>query len=200
MPSPGESTHADIDGGWVLPEPAERLAVHTRSIVCRSFRRADGLFDVDGRFIDTRPFKYYSPFRGDCGEGSALHNMQLRLTMDRSRHIVAVQAAMAATPYTTCTGVLPNFQTLVGVSLGRGFKKALHHRLGGVQGCTHLLALLEAMSAAAVQTFASNKYSPRPPGEPEPVHVFRLDALLNSCHSYAEDGPIVAQMKTMGRE
>jgi hypothetical protein len=200
MPSPGESTHAELDGGWVLPPSAARQAVHTRSIVCRSFRRDDGLFDVDGRFIDTRPFKYYSPFRGDCEEGSALHNMQMRLTMDRGRHIVSVQAAMAATPYTSCSGVLPNFQALVGVSLGRGFKKTLHERLGGVLGCTHYLALLEAMAAAAVQTFASDKYAPRAPGEAEPVHVFKLEALTNSCHSYAEDGPVIAAMRTMGRE
>jgi hypothetical protein len=29
-----------------------RQAVHTRSIVCRSFRRDDGMLDIDGRFID----------------------------------------------------------------------------------------------------------------------------------------------------
>ena len=69
MTSPGESAHADLDSAWVLPPPAEREAVHTRSILCRSFRRADGLFDVDGRFIDSRPFDYHSPFRGDCPAG-----------------------------------------------------------------------------------------------------------------------------------
>ena len=95
MPVPGEDLHADLDGGWLLPAPAPREAVHTRSIVCRSFRREDGLVDVDGRFIDTRPYQYDSPWRGDCPPGSALHNMQLRLTLDRERRIVALVSATA---------------------------------------------------------------------------------------------------------
>ncbi len=80
--------------GWVLPEPAARAPVHTRSIVCRSFRRDDGLFDIDARFVDTRPFDYDSEFRGHCPAGAALHHMQLRVTFDRVRTIVALQAAM----------------------------------------------------------------------------------------------------------
>jgi len=200
MTSAGEPAHADLDGGWLLSPPAEREAVHTRSIVCRSFRRADGLFDVDGRFIDSRPFDYHSPFRGECPAGSQLHNMQLRLTVDRQRHIVALEAAMPATPYAYCPGVLPHFQRLVGVSLGKGFKKVLRERLGGTEGCTHVLALLEAMAAAAVQTFASAKHAPRPPGAPQPVQVFQLDALIGTCHSYAEDSPVVAQMRAQAAD
>ena len=45
--------------------------------------------DIDARFIDTRPFAYDSEFRGHCTPGSALHNMQLRLTLDRERCIHA---------------------------------------------------------------------------------------------------------------
>ena len=56
MTVPGEALHADLEGGWILPPPAARDTVHTRSIVCRSFRRDDKMIDIDGRFIDTRPF------------------------------------------------------------------------------------------------------------------------------------------------
>ena len=195
MLTPGEETHASLDGGWVLPEPAPRKQVHTRSIVCRSFSRGDGQIDIDGRFIDTRCFDYESDFRGPCAAGSALHNMQLRLTVDRSRHISAVQLAMVSTPYTTCSGVEPNFQDLLGLSMGRGFKKALRERLGGVMGCTHVLALLDAMAAAAVQSFTSAGYAPRPPGAPEPVRMFKLETLQDSCHSYRNDGPVMAQLR-----
>ena len=54
----GEQLHAGLDEGWVLPEPAARQAVQTRSMVFRSFRRDDGLIDIDARFADTRPFAY----------------------------------------------------------------------------------------------------------------------------------------------
>ena len=200
MPVPGEDLHADLDGGWLLPAPAPREAVHTRSIVCRSFRRPDGTVDVDGRFIDTRPFAYDSPWRGPCPPGSALHNMQLRLTLNRERQILALVSAMPATPYVGCAEVNPNFQALVGLSMARGFRKALREKLDGIAGCTHVLALLDAMAAAAVQSFASIANQPRQPGQPEPVRVLRLDALLNSCYSYREDGPVMQRMRELKRE
>lgn len=199
MAVPGEPTHADLEGGWLLPEPAPRETVHTRSIVCRSFRRDDAMIDIDGRFIDTRPFDYESDFRGPCQAGSALHNMQLRLTIDRSRHIHALASAMPGTPYSGCAEVNPNFQRLVGLSIGRGFRKAMRDRIGGVEGCTHVIALLDAMSAAAVQAFASANYAPRKPGQPEPVKVWKLDALIDSCHSYRADGEVIRAMKARGR-
>lgn len=196
MTVPGESLHLDLDGGWRLPAPAPREAVHTRSIVCRSFRRDDGMLDIDGRFIDTRPFAYDSEFRGACSPGSALHNMQLRLTVDRQRHIHALVSAMPGTPYDTCVEVNPNFQRLVGVYIGRGFRKALRERLGGVEGCTHMLALLDAIAAAAVQAFASNAHAPRKPGQSEPVRIWRLEALVDTCHSYRSDGPVMQRLKS----
>ncbi len=195
MAVPGESLHTAFDGGWLLPEPAPREAVHTRSIVCRSFRRDDGLLDLDGRFIDTRPFDYDSDFRGPCPAGSALHNMQLRLTIARDRTIAALVSAMPGTPYAGCPGVNPHFQRLVGLSIAKGFRKAMRERVGGVDGCTHITALLDAMAAAAVQAFASNAYAPKKPGLPEPVRIWTLDALVDTCWSYRADGEVMRQMK-----
>ena len=195
MSSPGEELHAALDDAWCLPAPAAREAVHTRSIVCRSFRRDDGLLDIDGRFIDTRAFAYDSEFRGHCPAGAALHHMQLRLTLDRERRIHALVSAMPGTPYASCAEVNPNFQRLLGLSTGRGFRKALRERLGGVEGCTHMLALLEAMAAAAVQAFASTARAPRRAGQAEPVRIWRLDALVDSCHSYRSDGPVMQQLQ-----
>jgi hypothetical protein len=114
MTLPGEALHADLDGGWQLPPPAAREPIHTRSIVCRSFRRDDGLLEIDARFIDTRPFAYDSEFRGACAPGVALHNMQLRVSIDRERRVAALVSAMAAAPYDSCAGVNPNFQRVVG--------------------------------------------------------------------------------------
>ena len=198
MAVPGESLHTAFDGGWLLPEPAPREAVHTRSIVCRSFRRDDGLLDIDGRFIDTRPFAYDSDFRGRCQAGSALHNMQLRLTIARDRSIAALVSAMPSTPYEGCAGVNPNFQRLVGLSIAKGFRKAMREKIGGVEGCTHILALLDAMSAAAVQAFASAAYAPKKPGQPEPVRIFKLEALVDTCFSYQRDGEVMKRLLQRG--
>lgn len=192
--SPGEDLHAGLADGWVLPPAAPRQAVATRSILCRSFRRDDGLIDIDARFADTRPFAYDNDFRGRCEAGSALHHMQLRVTLDRKRTIVALVSAMPSTPYTSCAGVQPNFQRLVGLSMGRGFKRALREHLANTEGCTHVAALLEVMAAAAVQAFASDFYRPRDAGEPRPVRVWKLDELVNTCWSYHPEGAVMQQM------
>lgn len=197
MLAPGETTHRDIDQGWLLPAPQPREAVHTRSIVCRSFRRDDGLIDIDARFIDTRPFAYDSEFRGHCEPGAALHHMQMRVTLDQRRHIVALVSAMPGTPYAGCAGVNPNFQRLVGLSVGRGWRKALRERLGGVEGCTHVLALLDAVAAAAMQAFASEARAPRPAGAAASAKVWKIDALVDTCWSYKADGEVIRQLRLL---
>jgi hypothetical protein len=199
MQAPGEPTHAALDQGWLLPEPAARTSICTRSIVCRSFLREDGLIDIDARFIDTRPFDYVNDFRGQVTAGSALHNMQMRLTFDASRTIVAVVSAMPATPYTTCPGVNPNFQRLVGLSVDRGFRKAVRERLGGVEGCTHVLALLDAVAAASMQAQASARYA-RPPRERLAHKVWPVDALVNTCWSYKADGEVIGRLRQLRTE
>ncbi len=193
--APGESLHSGLDDGWVLPEPAARQAVQTRSMVFRSFRRDDGLIDIDARFADTRPFAYDNAFRGACAAGSALHHMQLRVTLDRKRSIVALVSAMPSTPYTTCHSVQPNLQAVVGLNMGRGFRKALRERLGGTEGCTHIVMLLDMMAAAAVQAFASDFYRPRDAGEAKPVRVWKLDELEGTCWSYHPEGAVMRQMR-----
>ena len=84
--------------------------------------------------------------------------------------------------------------------MARGFRKTMREKLDGVAGCTHVLALLDAMAAAAVQSLASIANAPRQPGQPEPVRVFRLEALVNTCYSYREDGPVMQRMREMKRE
>lgn len=197
MLSSGESTHAEIDGGWILPAPAARTPVHTRSVLCRSFLREDGLLEIDGRFVDTRPFEYDSEFRGICAAGAALHHMQLRLTVDSTRHIQALVSAMPGTPYAGCAEVNSNFQRLVGVSLGSGFRKILREKVGGSEGCTHIIALLDVMAAAAVQTFTSAGYAAQQAGQPRPARVLRIAQLVDTCHSYRAGSPLLRRMTEM---
>ncbi|HPU53468.1 MAG TPA: DUF2889 domain-containing protein [Burkholderiaceae bacterium] len=188
-----EVFHTDHDLGWVLPPPEARERVHTRSIVCRGFRRSDGLFDIEGRFIDTRPFAYHSESRGETPAGRALHHMQVRLTIDSERVIRELVSAMPATPHWSCPEVNRNFQRLVGVSIAKGFKQVLRERLGRIEACTHMIGLLEAMAAAALQTFSSATHAPRPGSASRPARVWKIDALIDTCYAYRRDGPMLEE-------
>jgi len=52
------------------------------------------------------------------------------------------------------------------------------------------------VAAAAVQAFASNAHAPRRAGDAEPVRIWRLDALLDTCWSYRSNGPVVQRLSS----
>ena len=49
-----------------LSQPVERELTHTRVVTCRGYRRADGLIDIEGRIVDTKPYRFRNRDRGGC--------------------------------------------------------------------------------------------------------------------------------------
>lgn len=51
-----------------LPESPNRTELHFRRIVMRGYRRDDGLYEIDGRVVDTKTNPMRLEERGDdCG-------------------------------------------------------------------------------------------------------------------------------------
>ena len=94
-----------------LPPPdCARQASHQRSITVRAYARTDGLWDVEGQLIDAWP-EPVPRADGMLAAGEPMHSMWLRLTVDRSATIVAVQAATAAA-YASGERILTNATSL----------------------------------------------------------------------------------------
>ena len=158
-----------------------------RDIVLRGYEREDGLVDIEARMTDLKPYSWSSIDRGQVPAGAPLHDMWMRVTVGTDMVIRACEAAMDSTPYTICPGVAPNFARLAGLTIGKGFIKQAMQRLGGVEGCTHLRELLQPIATVAFQTMISVRRN-------RPIRSGREtvpDFLVNSCHAYAEDGPVV---------
>lgn len=176
-----------------LGPPAPRDAIHHRTIDCRGYRRADGLWDIEGHLVDTKGYPFDNRFRGTIPPGTPLHDMALRLTVTDDLEIVAVEAVTDTGPYRACPAITPNFQRLVGLQIGKGWRRAVAARLGGVEGCTHLVELLAPLATAAIQTIwpiRAREVEARgerasDPNTPPP--------LLDSCHVYDRGGPVVAE-------
>lgn len=167
-----------------LSAPAPREPIHTRRVTCDGFRRADGLWDIEGHLVDTKHYEFRNEFRGTITPGEPLHQMRLRLTVDDGLIIVAVEAATEHGPYALCPEIAPNFQVLVGLSIRPGFTQAVKERLGGAKGCTHLVELLGPMATTAFQTvfpILSRERAAEAGPKQRPV-------LLDSCHVFAADG------------
>jgi len=177
-----------------LTKAAPRNLLHTRVIQLRGYQREDGLIDIEAHMTDTKPYTFSNSERGTIPAGDPLHDMSLRLTLDDTLTIRAVDAAMDSTPHTICPAITPNFQRLVGLSVAKGFLKAAAQQLGGIDGCTHLRELLQQMGTVAFQTMFSVRSLKKPEEPRDPTKPRKIPAaFLNTCHAYNESGPLATQ-------
>ncbi|MBP2230245.1 hypothetical protein J2847_003548 [Azospirillum agricola] len=177
-----------------LSAPAAREPIHTRRVTCQGYRRADGLWDIEGHLTDIKSYGFDTEERGRLEPGDPIHQMWMRLTVDDQLTVRAVEAVTDDSPYGACGSITPAFQTLVGLRIGAGWTKAVKTRLGGPKGCTHLVELLGPLATTAFQTVfpilareaalkaKAEGRDPRDSSDP-PV-------LLNMCHILASDGDV----------
>lgn len=169
-----------------LSPPVEREHQHTRQFDFQGFARSDGLWDIEGHMTDVKPYGFPNDFRGHIEAGEPLHDMWIRLTIDEDFLIHAIEAVTDAGPYQICPAITPNFQNVVGLRIGPGWRPKLRSRVGGVKGCTHLVEMLTTMATVAYQTLyptLAKKRKKNPAPETKP-------ALLNSCHTFSSDGEV----------
>ena len=167
-----------------LPHTEEnREPIHRRTISIQAYRRAAGLYDIEGQLQDVRAQDITLP-RGPLPAGEPIHDMRLRLTVDAGANIVAVAASTDAAPFgRSCATITPKYEQLVGLRVGPGFRSAVRRLLAGVSGCTHLTELLLTMGTGVIQALAGE--APRQ----EDVKPFSLDG----CHALDTSGPVVAR-------
>jgi hypothetical protein len=175
-----------------LSAPAPRRLLHERRVVTRGYLRDDGLWDIEGELVDEKTYTYDDRDRGPLPAGSPMHHMRARLTVDRDLVVHAAEGAMPAHPFRTCTGAVEPVQALVGVSLSKGFRKAVDEAMGRTRGCTHLRDLILALATTAYQTISSYREQFMPElGAPKAAGGER-PFFLDQCRSWAENGPVVA--------
>jgi hypothetical protein len=166
-----------------LSPPAERALLHLRDIAIRGYRRADGLFDIEAEIADTKTYGFTVGSRR-VEPGDKLHNMLVRITVDENLTIVAAEAATEAGPFLNCPGGAEKFGRLAGITIRAGFLREANARIGGVDGCTHIRELLQQMATVAFQT---SFVLPSRQANSEAA----AERMVNSCHAYAADGPVV---------
>jgi hypothetical protein len=179
-----------------LSEASKRTFINRRNVVCDGYQRDDGLLEIDAQLLDVRGFESINPWRGTVRPGDPIHRMLVRVTFDTDMVIRDVEVVTTNAPFPACQEVPPNFQRLVGLKITRGFVREARARIGGSQGCTHLLAMLDVIAATAMQTLATsvrgeerrNVFPPVPGADPS------RPPLIDTCHGYASDGPVVEKL------
>ena len=171
-----------------------RRLMHRRSVKCTGYLRDDGLWEVEARLIDTKPFAQRDRYRGELKAGEPVHDIALRLAVDDRMTIVEAEAMMRSTPYPTCIAVEPILQRLVSERIGKGWRELVRRKIGRLETCTHLSELLGPAVTALFQTMSYGK-TPEGRGSLDHQHaVSEPPFFIGGCHSWRTDGPIVAEL------
>lgn len=172
-----------------LSAPAPRQLLHNRLVQCWGYRREDGLWDIEGRMVDTKTYPFPNEDRGGAIQaGEPLHDMWIRLTVDHQFRIHDVEARTDGSPFGLCPAITSRYRQLIGVRIGPGWSLKLKELFAGVDGCTHMTELLGPVATTLFQTLYGKRYDEddaKPPDErPAPP-------VLNTCHALASDSPVV---------
>ena len=165
-----------------LSAPVSRELKHTRQVVCQGFERSDGQWDIEAQLEDTKSYDIHPDKGGQLvAAGDPIHLMKVRLTITTDLLVTAIEVSMEHTPYQQCANIESAFQSIVGESIGGGWRKMLREKLGGVQGCTHIVELLGPIATTAYQSLYKI--------------IFDKTGMvpLNGCHAWAEDGKLVKE-------
>ncbi len=194
------------------PEPDLEL-LHDRTYEVKAYRKNATTMTLRGIVRDVKPAGLYI---ADDPEPLTIHHMVLELDIGfPSMEIQRVDIVFEDFPHTTCPSIVPEYQKLIGLSVARGFTNKVRDLLGGPRGCTHILALLQAMAPvtnqarfsmmAASARAATAEGSDVADGMPGAVNndvsltpQQRLEAMrfnLNTCHIWDEHGEHVEALK-----
>jgi hypothetical protein len=177
----------------VAPPSTSAVPVHRRSIEYEAFDAGDSLVVV-GTLRDSRPW-------AEDPAVERVHDMELRVTVRLADFTITdADAVMHTFPHAECPAIVAAFQGLVGLSVARGYTRAVQQRFGGVLGCTHLEHLARSLGPMVVQSATSHMARARPAPRTQPGQTDTGStplAVRNTCHIWAEDG-IAEQKLTLG--
>ena len=103
----------------------ERELTHTRRVRYEGYKRVDGLWDIEAHLLDTKNHDFHLK-TGVRRAGQPIHDMWIRITIDRELNIVDAQATMDAIQ--AISGLKVNYFALIDL---KGFQRLIN-AVGGV--------------------------------------------------------------------
>ena len=167
--------------------PLERREIHQRTIDVKAFLREDGLYDIEAHLIDRKPFDFWRVQRDEpVPAGQPLHDLRLRVTVDRDLVVREIGAASDTTPFDLCREAEHTLSGLVGERIASGWSSKVKNLLRGAAGCTHLMEMLITMATPGLQGVRGLVRQRRPASENTGI-----EKKLNTCYAYSSERTVV---------
>jgi hypothetical protein len=173
-----------------LPDATPRRQIHRRTIEMEAFAREDGLFDVEARLVDRKPFPFVrmsSPEPTPAGE--ALHDLWIRMTVDGDHVVRDIVASSDVTPWLLCKDATDTLRVLVGERIARGWSAKVKERLRGAASCTHLMEMLLPMATTALQGIRGLH-----PERARTVDASGVPTKIDTCFAYGRQRQVVKML------
>lgn len=179
----------NIDTTPVWPDDGiERRALHLRRIEIHGCQRSDGLYEVLGRLVDTKPHDFVPQSHGGRAVPAQepIHAMGVALVFDDHMVVHQVRSFTDAAPYPICAEGGAALQSLVGLRMTSGWNQEVRKRLGGWRSCAHLRELLGPMATTAFQSLSLLRM-----GRPDRLDAQGRPTKIDSCYAYGAQMEIV---------
>jgi hypothetical protein len=105
------------------------------------------------------------------------------------------EAEMEEIPHELCPTTLDALKRIIGVSIVPGYSGEIRKRIGGIEGCVHVLHLVTAMGPAALHGYWTQRSRKRHPLPASLEELPGLSSLINSCKLWRDDGPLLEMIK-----
>ena len=169
--------------------------IHTRCVEVSTYEHDETHLIVEGSLID-RGFQEYHLETGEKRYPGIIHGMIIRLLVDISTLTIDdVDVEMPTIPRDECAETKVSLDPVKGLTITSGFTLKIKELIGGTKGCAHLTALLSSMAGAAVQGWGV--YQLQNPGDAESKRVAMFQAIVNTCRTWREDGPLVKEFRRL---
>ncbi|MCX5852535.1 MAG: DUF2889 domain-containing protein [Deltaproteobacteria bacterium] len=163
--------------------------IHTRTIELNTYEYDDQRLVIEGSLTEKRLYEYHLA-TGEKKPAGIIHHMIIRWLVNMSTFIIEdIEVEMPAIPHKECLETITSLAPIKGMRIAGGFTLKAKELVGGVRGCSHLMALLISMAPAAVQGYAT--YHSQKPAGFGPLMTEVLQFLVNSCRPWREGGPLI---------
>jgi hypothetical protein len=172
-----------------LKPASKRTHLHSRKVICEGYLRDDGLWDIEARLVDTKPFRFENRLGGRVVDADhPIHGMQLRVTLDLGLTIHDIDASSDFHPFGACSAAPARMRELIGLKIGGGFMRQVRERVGVTLGCTHLIEMMSHVATTAFQTMNPTweEIAVKKPEKKEPHY-------LDSCVALRGDGDVIRE-------